>query len=163
MRNIENQSQYEEEEYLSSEDRQIRLAVRNPRYRDWDYDYNWDYSPYHYGYTYGYYYNPYYFPYPVYSGITIRDPKNTTIRTTPLASYTPQTVTVRDPKTGKVTTVNPNAYQQSNTKGSTRTIIRNTSDNSDRGNSRTYNPGSSSSGSSTPKSGSAPVSRPPRP
>jgi hypothetical protein len=94
----------EQEEYLSNDDNRIRMAVKNPRWRysDWDYDY--DYNPYRYGYGYGYYYNPYYYPYPVYTGFTIRNPVNSTIRTGNLATYTPPTVTVKDPKTGKVTT-----------------------------------------------------------
>src|SRR5688500_11166311 len=53
----------------SAEDREIRMKIRDRRWRDLDnrYDCNCscDYHPYKYGYGYGYYYNPYYYPYPV--------------------------------------------------------------------------------------------------
>ncbi|HCF63858.1 MAG TPA: hypothetical protein PLE75_01380 [Ferruginibacter sp.] len=150
-----------EEEYISREDRQIRIGTRNPR---WRYDDNWDYryDPYRYGYHYGYYYNPYYYPYPVYSGITVRDPKNTTPRTTNLSTYSPQTLTTRDPKTGKVTTIRTRTYNQSNQRGETRRILRPSDNRSDYNNNRTYSP---SSGGSRPSGGggSTPVVRPPRP
>src|SRR4051812_21468607 len=48
------------------EDREIRMAVYDRRWRDFDDDYDYNYDPYHYGYSYGYYYNPYYCHYPVY-------------------------------------------------------------------------------------------------
>lgn len=152
-----------EEEYITREDRQIRIGTRNPR---WRYDNDWDYryDPYRYGYQYGYYYNPYYYPYPVYSGFTVKDPRNNTPRTTNLSSYQPQTVTTRDPKTGQVTTIRTRTYNQSNSRGETRRVIRYNDDRSTTPNNRTYSP---SSGGTRPSGGggggSTPVVRPPRP
>lgn len=157
---LRDQNVKEKEEYVSNEDRRIRMSTRNPR---WRYD-HWDYryDPYSYGYQYGYYYNPYYYPYPVYSGIRYADPKNTTPRTTNLAAYTPPTTTYKNPKTGATTTTTVRSYNQSNNRGETRRVIR-SSGNNDNGNNRTYSPSSSGSNSPSRGSGSTPVVRPARP
>ncbi len=87
---INNKERYERRD-VTTDEREIRMAVYDKRWRDLDYSYDYDYryNPYSYGYNYGYYYNPYYYPYPVYSGaVTFVNPKNTTIRTTNLSSYT---------------------------------------------------------------------------
>lgn len=158
------------------EEREIRMASRDRRWRDWDSDYDCRYDPYRYGYSYGYYYNPYYYPYPVYSGYTFVNPKNTTPRTANLASYNPKTLVVSNPKTGETKWVNSSrpyntSKQTSNNGGLVRRILtqssgsseRNTNTNS-RTDNRTYSPSSSNSGSSSSSSSSsgAPVSRPAR-
>ena len=163
------------------EEREIRMASYDRRWRDLnrDYDYDYAYNPYRYGYSYGYYYNPYYYPCPVYiTGVSISNPKNTTARMTSLGSYTNTTTTVAPSgKFGTPTRVNTvRAYNNTNSVSSSSTgrnnnIIRRiitATDNNSRtsnDNSRTYIPSSnnSSSGSSTPsKSGSGSVSRPTR-
>ena len=163
---VENTNRYERLDNVY-EDRQIRMAAYDYRWRSLDdrYDYNYAYNPYRYGYTYGYYYNPYYCPYPVYGQSAVFvNPKNTTIRTTNLASYN-NTVS---------------SYTPSKTSGSTRTTIVRGYNNS---NNQTYQPrtyetrtynenrsyspssnsnNSSSSGNSAPASTGTSVPRPPR-
>jgi len=157
---------------VDAEEREIRMASRDRRWRDWDDDYDCRYDPYRYGYSYGYYYNPYYYPYPVYSGYTYVNPKNTTPRTANLAGYNPKTLVVSNPKTGEVKWVNaPKTYNNSNNNngGFVRRILTpsNSNNNSSNNNSnRTYNPSSNSSSSGSSSSGSkssgSSVSRPAR-
>lgn len=168
------------------EEREIRMATRDRRWRDIndDYDYTYRYDPYRYGYNYGYYYNPYYYNRPVFlPGYTIVNPKNTTPRSTNLGSYKNPTLVVANNKTGETRWVPANrSYSNSNNSGSfNRRIITpsngNSSGNSsrsgntysDNNNTRTYNPSnnsssnrSSSSSSSSSGSSGTPVSRPTR-
>ena len=86
---VENTNRYEKLDNVY-EERQIRMAAYDYRWRSLDnrYDYNYSYNPYLYGYNYGYYYNPYYCAYPVYGQSAVFvNPKNSTIRTTNLTSY----------------------------------------------------------------------------
>ncbi len=166
------------------EEREIRMATRDRRWRDIndDYDYTYRYDPYRYGYNYGYYYNPYYYNRPVFlPGYTIVNPKNTTPRRTNLGSYKNPTLVVANNKTGETRWVPANrSYNNSNSSGSfLRRIItpagsgktNNSSRSSgsyDNNSTRTYSPsnnsGSSRSSSSSSSSGSSgtPVSRPVR-
>ncbi len=165
------------------EEREIRMATRDRRWRDIndDYDYNYRYDPYHYGYNYGYYYNPYYYNRPVFlPGYTIINPKNTTPRSTNLGSYKNPTLVVANNKTGETKWIPANrSYNNSNNGGSFIRRIITPASNSNTGsstrnnsyesnNTRTYNPsnssGSSRSSSSSSSSGSSgtPVSRPVR-
>lgn len=154
----------------NAEEREIRMASRDRRWRDWDDDYDCRYDPYRYGYSYGYYYNPYYYPYPVYSGHIYVNPKNNTPRTTNLAAYNPKTLVVSNPKTGEMKWVDASkTYNNSNRNNGgfvRRVLTSQGNDNNSSGNSRTYNPSSSSSSSGSSSSGSrssgAPVSRPAR-
>ncbi len=146
----------------SYEDRQIRMAIYDQRWRTLDYSYDYDcrYSPYNYGYSYGYYYNPFYYPYPVYAGgIKFVNPKNTTIRKANLGGYN-NTVTTYTPSkgSGTVRTTTIRRYNNSNTQNS---------NNEPRSyETRTYNPPAQSggnTGSSTPApSTGTSVSRPGR-
>lgn len=149
----------------SYEDRQIRMAIYDQRWRTLDYNYDYDcrYNPYNYGYNYGYYYNPYYYPYPVYAGgVKFVNPKNTTIRKANLGGYN-NTVTTYSPTkgAGTVRSTTIRRYNNSNTQ-STNYETRSYE-------TRTYSPstpsssGSSSSSSSTPsQSSGSSVSRPGR-
>ena len=158
-----------------AEEREIRMATRDRRWRDWDYDCNCscDYDPYRYGYNYGYYYNPYYYPYPVYSGPIYLNPRNDAPRTTNLGGYNPKTLVVSNPKTGetKWSSNIPRTYNNSNNSGSkssggvVRRVLTNVENSSS--NNRSYEPSrssstNSSSGSSSNRSSGAPVSRPSR-
>ena len=105
----------------SHEDRQIRMAAHDTRWRTLDdhYSYNNTYSPYQYGYGYGYYFNPYYCPYPVYSpAVKFVNPVNTTIRTTNLGGYN-NTISTYTPTKGsgnvKTTTIRGYNYNNTNT------------------------------------------------
>jgi len=142
-------------------DRQIRMGVRNARWRTFDdrYEYDYRYRPSNYGYVYGYYYNPYYCPYPAYtSGGKYVNPTNTTIRTTNLNTYNNTITTSTSGKAGTIKTTERRRYNNSNDE------LR---ENNRSYETRTYNPpansgsgtGSSSSGSSS--SGSS-VTRPVR-
>ena len=166
------------------EEREIRMATRDRRWRDIndDYDYNYLYDPYRYGYNYGYYYNPYYYNRPVFlPGYTIVNPKNTTPRSTNLGSYKNPTLVVAHNKTGETKWIPANrSYNNSNNGGSFIRRIITPASNSNTGsssrnnssyesnNTRTYNPSNSSSNSrsssSSSSSGSSgtPVSRPVR-
>lgn len=164
-----------EDDITDAEEREIRMASRDRRWRDWDNDYDCRYDPYRYGYSYGYYYNPYYYPYPVYSGHVYINPKNTTPRMTNLGGYNPQTLVVSNPKTGETKWVNsPKTYNNSNNSNSrnsggfVRRILtseNNNSTNNNSNNNRTYTPSSNSSNSgssSGTRSSGTPVSRPSR-
>ncbi len=166
------------------EEREIRMATRDRRWRDIndDYDYNYRYDPYRYGYNYGYYYNPYYYNRPVFlPNYTIVNPKNTTPRSTNLGSYKNPTLVVANNKTGETKWIPAKrSYNNSNNGGSfIRRIITPASNNNtgsssrnnssyESNNTRTYNPSNSSSNSrsssSSSSSGSSgtPVSRPVR-
>ncbi|RYF88894.1 MAG: hypothetical protein EOO03_07320 [Chitinophagaceae bacterium] len=169
----------------SYEEREIRMATRDRRWRDIndEYDYNYRYDPYRYGYNYGYYYNPYYYHQPIFlPGYTIVNPKNTAPRSTNLGSYKTPTVVVGNPKTGEGTRWVPanRSYNNSNsnpgsfnrriiTPSSTqssreRTYERSNNVDYNNNNNRTYTPSSNSNSSSNSSSGSsgAPVSRPTR-
>lgn len=147
---VEREVTYDHNVY-NNEDRQIRMAIRNQRWRTFDYDYDYDYSPYKYGYNYGYYYNPAYYPYPVYNNVCAvkyTNPKNTTIRTANLGGYNNTVTTYSNGKLGNnvktVTIRGFNNNQQPSRSTSTRTYET-----------RTYNPpapsnNNSSSGSSSP-------------
>lgn len=149
-----------------NDDRQIIMSRHDRRWRDVDGDYNWQYDPYHYGYNYGYYYNPYYLPYPVYTnGYSIVNPKNNTIRTTNLSSYTFQNIGVVNPKSGPIQfKQNGRRYNNSNNSNTPRNVITpSIHSNNNTNNTRTYSPNSSSnSGSTNNNNGGAPVTRPKR-
>lgn len=142
---------YDRTSSYSYEDRQVRMGIYDKRWRDLDYDYDYDYryNPYAYGYTYGYYYNPYYYPYPVYSGVTFVNPKNTTIRTTNLNSYT-NTVSTSSFVKGYagVQTTPVGRYNNSNRSTNTRADRTNVYDT------RTYTPERSNTSSSNNSSSS---------
>ena len=160
----ESENRYERREDYNREDRQIRMAINDRRWRNLDYDYDYDcrYSPYAYGYNYGYYYNPFYYPYPVYSaGVKYVNPKNTTIRKANLGGYN-NTVTTYTPTKGygtvNTTTVrrynNTNTQNTRSTNNDGRTYIE-----QPRSETRTYTPApsnsSSNTNSSTPAQGSS--------
>lgn len=164
------------------EEREIRMASYDRRWRSLNYDYQYDYSynPYRYGYTYGYYYNPYYYPCPVYiNNVAISNPKNSTPRMTSLGSYSQTTTSVApNGKFGnptRITTVraynnsNTNTYSNgSRTSNAIRRIITSPDNSStNRGttetsNTRTYTPSSPGSSSSGNSSSSGSVARPAR-
>ncbi|MEO6489395.1 MAG: hypothetical protein ABIO04_05580 [Ferruginibacter sp.] len=155
------------------EDREVRMAVYDRRWRDFDDDYNYRYDPYHYGYSYGYYYNPYYCHYPVYfNNIVIINPKNTVPRMTNLGSYNNPSYIVSSVKTGNGSWINnPRPYNNSNNNSSMIRRILTTTNSSNNNsytpsnNSRSYTPSSSSSsnsGSSSSGSSGRSVSRPGR-
>jgi hypothetical protein len=153
--------------YPSQEDRQIRMSRYDRRFRDFNDDYNCHYDPYRYGYNYGYYYNPYYCASPIFiSGISIKNPKNSTPRMTNLGSYQYTKVNVFDPKTGASQWITTGRkYNNSNHSSSIRRIISPSSNNnplpSNNNNTRSYSPsGNSSSGGI--KSSGTPVTRPGR-
>lgn len=157
------------EKILDPEEREIRMAAHDPRWRNLDVHYHYDhyYNPYYYGYAsgYGYYYNPYYYPYPVYAPIKWTTPQNSTPRMVNLAAYQqPSTILVKNPKLGTTQTIRNNTrYNNSNTNSTTtRSVFSSGSSSDTRDNgTRTYSP-SSSGGSRGVGSGSTPVSRPPR-
>ena len=164
---VENASRYEKLDNVNDE-RQIRMAAYDYRWRSLDdrYDYNYSYNPYNYGYNYGYYYNPYYLSYPVYGqSIVFVNPKNTTIRKTNLASYS-NTVSSYSPSKSSNTsrTISVRGYNNSNnqTYQTPRYDTRTYNEN------RSYTPSTNSNNNNSSNSGSAPAStgtsipRPPR-
>jgi hypothetical protein len=168
----ESENRYERREDYTSEDRQIRMAIHDPRWRNLDYDYDYDcrYSPYAYGYNYGYYYNPFYYPYPVYSaGVKYVNPKNTTIRKANLGGYN-NTVTTYTPTKGygTVKTTTTRRYNNSNTQNTRSSNNDAPTYTETRSETRTYTPApsnnssSSGSNSSTPSSSGTTVARPGR-
>jgi hypothetical protein len=173
-RPIEEERKQEREQVYNrpAEDRQIRMAIYDRRWRDFDDDYNCHYDPYRYGYTYGYYYNPYYYPSPVYiSNIKINNPKNTTIRTTNLGSYQSSNMVVVNPKTGTTQWIRTGGQYNNSNRNNTRRVLVPTSVNnnsyerSNTNDNRTYSPSNNSSGSSSSGSSNSsgtPVSRPVR-
>ena len=164
---VENANRYEKLDNVNDE-RQIRMAAYDYRWRSLDdrYDYNYSYNPYNYGYNYGYYYNPYYLSYPVYGqSIVFVNPKNTTIRKTNLASYS-NTVSSYSPSKSSNTsrTTSVRGYNNSNnqTYQTPRYDTRTYNEN------RSYTPSTNSNNNNSSNSGSAPAStgtsipRPPR-
>lgn len=162
-------------------DRDIRMRMRDPRWRRMDWDMG--FTPYHFGGWNGYYYNPFYYPLPVFSPgvVTPVNPKVNTPRTTNLNAYVPpvrnfnQTNTPRNIKTGAVGSSPVRQYNNRNQSSSgLGTTLRRVldpagSNNRNSGSSgndwnsgRSYNSGSSSSGSSSGSSGGGGVSRPAR-
>lgn len=143
----------------SIEEREIKMKIRDRRWRDLNNDYecncSYDYHPYKYGYSYGYYYNPYYYPYPVYlPNTTYVNPKNSTARMANLGGYsTTTTVPVVNSKTGTTDYIRKErTYNNSN--NSQREVFTPSTNN------RTYSP---QTNSSSGKSGSGrSVSRPAR-
>ncbi len=161
---VDNNDRYEKPDNVY-EERQIRMAAYDYRWRSLDdrYDYNYSYNPYRYGYNYGYYYNPYFCAYPVYGQSAVFvNPKNTTIRTTNLASYNKTISSYSPSKTsGSTKTTIVRGYNNSNnqtyrpTNYDTRTYNEN----------RSYTPSSNSNNSnnsSAPASSGTSVPRPPR-
>lgn len=165
--------QNNDDDYYSTdyEDRNIRMAVRDYRWRSLDdmYDCNYAYNPYYYGYNYGYYYNPYYYNYPVYiPGYVIVNPKNTAPRTTNLGSYNNTATSTSSPKTGQTQWIQTRpVYNNSNSTYNRRVLTptyspgtrssatpsSSTRRTGEENNTRTYSP-SSSSGSSSGSSSS---------
>lgn len=151
--------------YDSYEEREIRMRIRDRRWRDLNNDYacncSCDYTPYKYGYNYGYYYNPYYYSAPVYM-LTSKyvNPKVTPVRTANLGGYNPQlTVKTIDPKTGNTEYKRKvGTYNNSNTKTrevyapSTNRTYTPSNNNSSNNNSSSNSNRSSGSGSSVPRS-----------
>lgn len=163
---LEGKNKKEDNYQVSNDDRQIIMSRHDSRWRDFDGDYDYRYDPYHYGYNYGYYYNPYYSPYPVFTnGYGIVNPKNNSIRTTNLGSYTFQNVAVVNPKTGPVQLKqNGRRYNNSNANHTPRNVIMPSSGSTNQGsnnNTRTYSPNNSSNSGGTNNSGT-PVTRPKR-
>ena len=152
-----------------TEERQIRMSTIDPRWRSLDYQYNYDYNynPYRYSYGYGYYYNPYYYAYPVYyyPGLSYIKSTNTTPRMTNLGAYTPIVNPVKNPKINTTTTGRRAQPYNTDNSGSTRRVLRSSSDSrSNTNDTRTYSPPSSSSSSNSGSGGgSTPVNRPSRP
>lgn len=165
---VKNSNRYEKLDNVY-EERQIRMAAYDYRWRSLDdrYDYNYSYNPYNYGYNYGYYYNPYYLSYPVYGQSALFvNPKNTTIRKTNLASYsnTVSNYTPSKSSNSSRTTI-VRGYNNSNnqTYQTPRYDTRTYNDN------RTYTPSTnnnnsnnSGGGGSAPASSGSSVPRPPR-
>ncbi len=147
-------------------DNEIRMSIRNPRWRTLDYHCDCDctYHPYGYGYNYnyGYYYNPYYYPYPVYNNnasVKFVNPKNTTIRSTNLGAYSNTiTTNTNNPKLGGSSkTITIRGYNNRNTE---KKYSNTDTYSAPRSESRTYTPSNnsssnSSSNSSTPSRGTS--------
>jgi len=151
------------EDEIDPEERQIRMATRDRRWRDLDdeYEYKRSNTPYNHCCCNPYYYNPYYYPSPLfYPGMTLSVPKNTTPRTTSLASYNNALINL-NPKSGNPTPANSTrAYNNSNRAQEFTRKIFNSGSSSSESNQRTYNPSSGSNKSSGSSSGS--ISRPAR-
>ena len=163
---VENTARYEKLDNVY-EERQIRMAAYDYRWRSLDdrYDYNYSYNPYIYGYNYGYYYNPYFYAYPVYGQSALFvNPKNTAIRTTNLASYNNTALNYTPSKTsGSARTSTIRGYNNSNNQ----TYRNSTYDTRTYNDNRTYTPSSntnnnSGNGGSAPASSGSSVPRPPR-
>ena len=161
---VVNTDRYERQDNVY-EERQIRMAAIDYRWRMLDdrYDFNYSYNPYAYGYNYGYYYNPYFYPYPFFGQSAVFvNPKNTTIRKTNLASYsntvsgyTPskssnnsRTISVRGYNNSNNQTYRNNSYD-TRTYNENRSYTPSSNSNSNRGNG---NSAPASSGSSVPRS-----------
>lgn len=168
--------------YQSPEDWQVRMAIRDRRWRDLD-DYSYNNSPYNYCYCQcnhytGYYYNPYFYPTPIYKINTVK--LNNTPRMVNLNAYHNYNPVVANQKTSGTAWINPSRYNNSNTnnnKGLGNTIRRmvepkrnSTSTSSSSNNERSYTPtsnnnsnsSSNSSNSSSSSSNTGSVSRPAR-
>ena len=149
------------------EERQIRMAAYDYRWRMLDdrYDFNYAYNPYAYGYNYGYYYNPYFYPYPFFGqNAVFVNPKNTTIRKTNLASYSNTVSGYTPSKSSNSSRTNSvRGYNNSNNQ----TYRNNSYDTRTYNENRSYTPSSNSNsnrgnGNSAPASSGSSVPRPPR-
>ena len=149
------------------EERQIRMAAIDYRWRMLDdrYDFNYSYNPYAYGYNYGYYYNPYFYPYPFFGQSAVFvNPKNTTIRKTNLASYSNTVSGYTPSKSSNSSRTNSvRGYNNSNNQ----TYRNNSYDTRTYNENRSYTPSSNSNsnrgnGNSAPASSGSSVPRPPR-
>ena len=149
------------------EERQIRMAAIDYRWRMLDdrYDFNHSYNPYAYGYNYGYYYNPYFYPYPFFGqNAVFVNPKNTTIRKTNLASYSNTVSGYTPSKSSNSSRTNSvRGYNNSNNQ----TYRNNTNDTRTYNENRSYTPSSNSNSNrgnsnSAPASSGSSVPRPPR-
>ena len=160
---VENTNRYERVEKVY-QDRQIRMAAYDYRWRTLDdrYDYDYRYNPYTYGYNYGYYYNPYYCQYPVYNNnVVFVNPKNTAIRTTNLNNYNNTISTYTPTKAGgSIRTTTVRGYNNSNSQTQRNTDFR--TDNSFRDYTPSSNNSSNNNSSSAPASTGTPVQRPSR-
>jgi hypothetical protein len=151
-----------DDNYLTSENREIFMSRFDRRWRFFVDDYNnYSYDPYHYGYNYGYYYNPYYYPYPVYDyGTTLIDPRNNPPRTTNLSSYQFQQNFIV-PKSGPIQFPQPvRSYNNSNTDYNNPRNTISPTYNTEHNNTRTYSP--SSNNNSSNNNGGTPIVRPSR-
>ena len=173
---VEEDSRHDKEksEYRNGdpEEREIRMAAHDRRWRNFDDDYDHRYDPYNYGYSYGYYYNPYYCHYPVYiNNVVISNPKNTVPRMTNLGSYNNTTYSVSNTKYGNInwkSTTRP--YNNSNKNSNyIRRILtspdnnNNNNNESNNNNTRSYSPSTNSNtGSGSSGGTSTPVTRPVR-
>jgi hypothetical protein len=186
----EERQEVKQSQTTTIEDRDIRMCIRDRRWREFNSRYNdgygYNYSPYGYAdcscNTQNYYYNQYYYPTPVYFG-KISAPVSNVPRKVNLNAYDGYTPVVTNGKTGSnngTNWANPpkKRYNNSNDRsGSTlgnliRQVItpssntndRNSSTPTDNNNTRTYNPpASSNSGSSNSGSSSAPAGSVTRP
>lgn len=151
----------------SYEEREIRMGIRDRRWRDLNNNYacncSGDYTPYKYGYGYGYYYNPYYYPAPVYL-VTSKytNPKLSPVRAANLGGYNPElTVKTINPKTGSTEYKRKVGAYNNNNATTTREVYSPS-------NNRTYTPsnnnssGNSSSNSSQSSGSGRSVQRSPR-
>ena len=164
---VDNTNRYEKIDNVNDE-RQIRMAAYDYRWRSLNdrYDYNYSYNPYTYGYNYGYYYNPYYYSYPVYGQSTVFvNPKNTTIRTTNLTSYNNNISSYTPSKSsGNAKTISVRGYNNNNNQSNR----NNTYDTRTYNENRSYTPSTNSNynsggnGNSAPASSGSSVPRPPR-
>ena len=162
---VENTDRYEIRDNVY-EERQIRMAAIDYRWRMLDdrYDFNYSYNPYAYGYNYGYYYNPYFYPYPFFGQSAVFvNPKNTTIRKTNLASYS-NTVSGYTPSKSSNSSrvISVRGYNNSNNQ----TYRNNTYDTRTYNENRSYTPSTNNSNSGgnsgAPASTGSSVPRPPR-
>jgi hypothetical protein len=189
INNDRNDDKRDQATYRPAEDWQVRMAIRDRRWRDLD-DYSYDNSPYNYCYCNcnhytGYYYNPFFYPVPIYN-VKINTVKlNNTPRMVNLNAYHNYNPAVANQKTSGTYWINPIRYNNSNTnsgRGLGNTIRRmveprttTTSTTSSNNDSRSYTPStntstnnnssnnnSSSTSSSSSSSNSGSVSRPPR-
>lgn len=163
---VENTDRYERLDNVY-EERQIRMAAIDYRWRMLDdrYDFNYSYNPYAYGYNYGYYYNPYFYPYPFFGQSAVFvNPKNTTIRKTNLASYSNTVSGYTPSKSSNSSRTNSvRGYNNSNNQ----TYRNNSYDTRTYNENRSYTPSSNSNsnrgnGNSAPASSGSSVPRPPR-
>ena len=163
---VENTDRYERLDNIY-EERQIRMAAYDYRWRMLDdrYDFNYSYNPYAYGYNYGYYYNPYFYPYPFFGqNAVFVNPKNTTIRKTNLASYSNTVSGYTPSKSSNSSRTNSvRGYNNSNNQ----TYRNNSYDTRTYNENRSYTPSSNSNsnrgnGNSAPASSGSSVPRPPR-
>ncbi len=166
---IRHDKEKREVRFSDPDEREIRMAARDRRWRDFDDDFDFRYNPYNHGYSYGYYYNPYYCYYPVYiTNVAITNPKNTVPRMTNLGSYNNTTYSVSNTKYGN--TNNKNSIRPYNNSNKNSNFIRrilntpvNNNGSESNNNTRSYSPSSGSgSGSGSSGGGSTPVSRPAR-